>query len=228
MNVKIREIPKENRPRERLINKGSESLSDEELLAILIKTGTKDLSAKDLANNLLKEIKNINNLNDITIEYLTKIKGIGKAKACEIMAMVELGKRINRNINNVNQIKIVNASNIYNYYKNTLGIKKQEHFYCVYLDTKNHIIKEKLLYVGTINQSLVHPREIFKEAYLSSASSFICLHNHPSRNPEPSDMDINLTKQLKEIGNLLGIKLIDHIIICENSYFSFIENGLVL
>ena len=102
MNVKIKEIPKENRPRERLINKGSESLSDEELLAILIKTGTKELSAKDLANNLLKEIKNINNLNDITIEYLTKIKGIGKAKACEIMAMVELGKRINRNINKVN------------------------------------------------------------------------------------------------------------------------------
>ena len=102
----------------------------------------------------------------------------------------------------------------------------QEHFYCVYLDTKNHIIKDKLLLIGTINQSLVHPREVFKEAYLLSATSIICIHNHPSGNVNPSNNDIIITKQLKEVGKLLGINVIDHIIIGKDSYYSFNDNGL--
>ena len=115
----------------------------------------------------------------------------------------------------------INAS-IFDKLKN----KKQECFYCIYLNSKSVIIKENLLFMGTINQSLVHPREIFKEAYLSSASSFICIHNHPSGSNEPSENDINLTKQLKDIGEYLGVKLLDHIIIGKN-YFSFKENGLI-
>ena len=191
----------------------------------MLKCGTKDLSVKELANNILKQIDNINNLKDINYQNLIKIKGIGKAKACEILASIELGKRINNKINNINQIKIYSSESIFNYYKDKLKDKLQEHFYCVYLDTKNHIIKDKLLFIGTINQSLVHPREVFKEAYLLSASSIICIHNHPSGNVNPSNNDIIITKQLKEVGTLLGINVLDHIIIGKDTYYSFNDNG---
>ena len=142
------------------------------------------------------------------------------------MASIELGKRINNKINNINQIKIYSSESIFNYYKDKLKDKLQEHFYCVYLDTKNHIIKDKLLFIGTINQSLVHPREVFKEAYLLSATSIICIHNHPSGNVNPSNNDIIITKQLKEVGTLLGINVLDHIIIGKDTYYSFNDNGL--
>lgn len=209
-----------------MINKGVEYLSNEDLLAILLKCGTKDLSVKELANNILKEINNINNLKDINYEKLIKIKGIGKAKACEILSSIELGKRINNKLNNISQIKICSSENIFEYYKNKLSDKLQEHFYCVYLDTKNQIIKDKLLFIGTINQSLVHPREVFKEAYLLSASSIICIHNHPSGNVNPSNNDIIITKQLREVGLLLGINVLDHIIIGKEKYYSFNDNGV--
>lgn len=227
MNVKIKEIPLNDRPRERLKHKGVESLSNEELLAIILKTGTKDMSAKSVASNLLKEIENINNLSDISLEKLTNFKGIGQAKACELLASIELGKRINSKIESIDKIKISNASNIFNYYSPLLGHKKQEHFYAVYLDIKNHIIKDKLLFIGTINYSLVNPREIFKEAYLSDATSFIVIHNHPSGNSEPSAMDINITKELSNIGAMMEVKLLDHIIISKHNYFSFKENGMI-
>ena len=129
--------------------------------------------------------------------------------------------------NNINKIKILNAENVFKYYKNILKDKKQEYFYCIYLDTKNNIIKDKMLFKGTINESLVHPREVFKEAYLLSASSIICVHNHPTGNVNPSKNDEILTKQLKECGMLLGINILDHIIIGTNNYFSFLENGKI-
>ena len=195
------------------------------MLSILLKCGTKDLSVRELASTILKQIDNINNLRDINYQNLIKIKGIGKAKACEILASIELGKRINK-INNINQIKVYSSESIFNYYKDKLSDKLQEYFYCVYLDTKNHIIKDKLLFIGTINQSLVHPREVFKEAYLLSATSIICIHNHPSGNVNPSNNDIIITKQLKEVGKLLGINVLDHLIIGKDSYYSFNDNGL--
>ena len=225
MSVLIKDIPLNERPRERLINKGVEYLSNEELLAILLKTGTKDYSVKVLANNILKQLDNINSLKDINLQSLIKIKGIGQVKACEILAAIELGKRLNEKITCINQIKVYSSDSIYEYYKDKLNDKKQEHSYCVYLDTKNHIIKDKLLFIGTINESLIHPREIFKEAYLLSASSVICVHNHPSGNANPSNNDILMTKQLQEVGKILGIKVLDHIIIGKDVYFSFNDNG---
>ncbi len=225
MSVLIKDIPLNERPRERLINKGVEYLSNEELLAILLKTGTKDYSVKALANSILKQLDNINSLKDINLQSLIKIKGIGQVKACEILAAIELGKRLNEKITCINQIKVYSSDSIYEYYKDKLNDKKQEHFYCVYLDTKNHIIKDKLLFIGTINESLIHPREIFKEAYLLSASSVICVHNHPSGNANPSNNDILMTKQLQEVGKILGIKVLDHIIIGKDVYFSFNDNG---
>ena len=227
MNVLIKDIPLNERPRERLINKGVEYLSNEDLLAILLKTGTKENSVKVLASNILKQLDNISNLKDINLERLIKIKGIGKAKACEILAAIESGKRLNQKIDNLNQIKIYSSNSIYEYYQDKLKDKLQEFFYCVYLDTKNHIIKDKLLFIGTMNESLIHPREIFKEAYLLSASSIICVHNHPSGNVTPSNNDIVMTKQLIEVGKILGIKVLDHIIIGKNNYYSFNDNSLV-
>lgn len=226
MAVNIEDIPISERPRERLIHYGVESLGNDELLAILLRCGTKDMSVKELSNYILKEVSNIRDMKQMNYQKLVSIKGIGPAKACQVLAAIELGNRLSKKYDCVQEIKIANAEEIYFYYKELLKDKKQECFYCVYLDTKNKIIKDKLLFMGTINQSLVHPREVFKEAYLCSASSIICIHNHPAGSSEPSDLDIILTKQLKEAGKLLGIPLLDHIIIGNHQYFSFMESGI--
>lgn len=223
--MSLKEIPVLERPRERLMEFGASNLSNEELLAILLKVGVKDISVKNLAVNILKQINDITDLKNMTLEQLIKIKGIKKAKACELLACIELGKRINNQYNNINQIKILSSQSIFDYYKNVLGDKLQEYFYCIYLNTKNQIIKDKLLFVGTINESLVHPREIFKEAYLLSASAIICIHNHPTGITTPSKNDIIITKQLKDVGKILGINVLDHVIIGKNEYYSFMDNG---
>ena len=227
MTVKIKEIPILDRPCERLINEGSEALSNEELLAIIFKTGTKNLSAKELALKVLKEVNTISNLNELNYNSLIKIKGIGMMKACTLLAAIELGKRINSKITSLNNVSFTNADIVFDYFRSKLSDKKQEHFYCIYLDNAKKIIKEKLLFIGTINYSIVHPREVFKEAYMLSASAIICLHNHPSNNLNPSRDDIEITKKLVEIGNILDIKVLDHLIIGHDTYFSFLENDLI-
>lgn len=225
MKIRIKDIEKLDRPRERLINSGVEVLSNEELLAIILKTGNKENSAKELASILIKELDGIKNLNTINFEKLKSIKGIGPAKACEILASIELGKRINREISNLNNVILNKTSKVYEYYKNIIGDKQQEYFYCVYLDNKKRIIKDKLLFIGTLNYSIVHPREVFKNAYIFSASSIIVVHNHPTGNVIPSKQDLELTNNLISVGNILGIKVIDHVIIGKNNYYSFLENG---
>ena len=225
MKIRMKDIEKNNRPRERLIYNGVESLNNEELLAIILKTGNKNNSAKELANILIKEFDGIKNFNLINYERLKKINGIGPAKACELMASIELGKRINKEQNNIIHMKINKTSLVFEYFKNILNDKQQEHFYCLYLDNSKRVIKDKLLFIGTINYSVVHPREIFKEAYMLSASSIICVHNHPTGNVLPSKQDLDLTKNLINIGNIMGIKVIDHVIIGKNNYYSFLENG---
>lgn len=222
---KIKEIPILDRPIERLINLGVNKLSNEELLAILIKTGTKKESSKELALKVLKEIDNIQELKKITLEQLNKIEGIGNIKAATILSAIELGKRMNSNIASIKNLKFNNPEIIFEYYREEFKYVYQENFYCVYLDNNKRIIKDKQLFIGTINYSIVHPREVFKEAYILSATSIICVHNHPSGEVLPSKQDIEITKRLKEIGNLLGIEICDHIIIGENKYYSFYENG---
>lgn len=225
MNLKIKDIPVNERPRERLINNGVEKLNNEELLALLLKTGTKTSSAKILASLIIKAVGDIKNLKYISYNELLKIKGIGSAKACDILASIELGNRINKEIISINNLKITSTDLVFKYYKDIIGDKKQEYFYCIYLDNNKKIIKDKLLFIGTINQSIVHPREVFKEAFILSASSIICVHNHPSGNLEPSLEDKALTSRLKEIGILHGIPLIDHVIVTKEKYYSFYENG---
>ncbi len=222
--VKIKDIPVLDRPRERLIHYGVESLSNEELLAIIFKTGTKGNSAKDLGINLLSKISSIKRLNDINFEYLKNIKGIGESKACDLLATIELGKRINREVDTLKNVKLTNTSVVFKYYKDKIGDKKQECFYCVYLDSNKKILGDKLMFMGTVNYSLVHPREIFKEAYLLGASAIICVHNHPGGNPIPSKQDYEITNNLIEASKILGVKFLDHVIICKNNYYSFLEN----
>lgn len=225
MNMKIKDIPVKERPRERLIRLGVSFLSNEELLALLLKTGYKNNSVKLLANTILKKLDELGDYNNINYNFLINIKGVGEAKATNILAGIELGKRLSRKVDTINNIKMNNAEVIFNYYEAILSNKKQECFYAVYLDNSKRIIKDKLLFMGTINNSVVHPREIFKEAYLLSASAIVCVHNHPSNNIFPSKEDIEVTNNLIKVGSVLGIKIVDHIIIGKGKYYSFFENN---
>ena len=224
--TKIKELPINDRPIERLINNGANTLSNEELIAILLRTGKRGKSSKDIAVNILSKINNIQELSNMTLEQLKKIDGIGNSKAAILLSSFELAKRMNKKIENIINLKANNPNLLFDYYKNIIGDKEQEHFYAIYLDTRKRIIKDKLLFIGTINYSLVHPREVFKEAYLSGASTIILIHNHPTGNVIPSKDDIFTTNKLKEIGDLMGIKIIDHIIIGKDKYYSFYENNL--
>ena len=221
--IKFKNIPNSDKPRERLFNYGADNLSNEELISIILKTGCKDYSVKEVSLKLLENIDNISRLKDIGISSLMKIDGIGRVKAIELKAAIELGKRVYNNVN-TDKIKLNNSSNVFRYFKNILGNKKQEYFYCVYLDTKGNLLDKKCLFIGTINNSVIHPREIFKEAYLLSANGIICVHNHPSGDCNPSKEDIIVTKKLQEIGIIHGIKILDHIIIGKNNYYSFNDN----
>ena len=223
MKIRMKDIPKNERPVERLLLNGSEFLSNEELLSILIKSGNKEYSSKDLASIILRECDG--DLGCINYSMLSKIKGIGSVKSASILASLELGRRANRKVSSLNNIKISSTDVVFDYYKDFFFDKKQEYFYCVFLDTNKVVIKEKLLFIGTLDYSVVHPREVFKEATLVSASSIICIHNHPSGNVIPSKNDIEITKRLVSVGEMLGIKVIDHIIIGCQNYYSFLENG---
>ncbi len=223
--MKFKSIPEEEKPRERLIKYGAENLSLEELIAIILKTGTKKYNVKELANKVITNFSNINEMKDIRINSLIQIDGIGKIKAIELLAAIELGKRINNQEEYTNLVSLNSPLVIIKYFNDLFKDKKQEYFYAIYLNSKGKYIDKKLLYKGILNKSLVHPRDIFKEAYLLSANSFICIHNHPSGDSNPSKEDEIITKNLKELGIIHGINLCDHIIIGKNNYYSFYENN---
>lgn len=225
---KFKNLPNEEKPRERLKLYGSVNLSNEELLMIILKTGTKKYSVKELAFNLLKQTNGINNLKNLTLNKLKEIEGIGEVKAIEILAIIELSNRINAPIKETDLFKCNNPVSIINYFNYLFKDKLQEEFYVIYLDNKKRYIDKLKLFIGSINYSIVHPREVFKNAYLLSATYIICIHNHPSGDPTPSKEDINLTIKLNEISNLHGIGLVDHIIIGTNNYYSFYENKNVI
>ena len=223
MSITVKELPKNERPRERLLYYGIKNLSNEELLAILLKTGTKDMNSKMLSSYMLKELGGIHAFQNCSYQKLSNIKGIGTAKACTILAAMEFGKRVYQKKQILFQ-KFEDAYQIASYYQDKMGKLKQENFLCIYLDVTKKLIHEKTLFIGTLNRSLVHPREIFKEAYQVSASSIICIHNHPSGEVLPSKEDILFTSQLVKVGRMLGIDVIDHIIIGDEKYYSFFEN----
>lgn len=223
--MKIKEIPFYERPREKLLKYGKDNLSDAELLAIILKTGTSSVSAVELAYNILKCIDGLSNLKDISYDMLVDIKGIGSAKAVEILSVTELAKRIYYDISYDNDLSFTSPDVIYNNNKYLFDNVKQERFYCLYLNSKKKLIERKLLFMGTVNKSVVHPREIFKEAYRLSASSIVCFHNHPSGDVTPSREDIELTNSLIRIGEMNGIPVVDHVIFGFDNYYSFYENS---
>lgn len=217
---------KEERPRERLIKYGVKSLSTEELIAIIIRTGTKGKSVKELSRDILNLFESIEDLKNLDINMLTNIKGIGNVKAIELISALELGKRVYKD-SYVSKEKITKVLDIYDVFKHIIRDNNQEQFYAMYLDIKKNILGIKLLFIGTVNMSTVHPREIFKYAYLYSASYIVCVHNHPSGDTTPSEMDLNITKNLVEIGKFQKIPILDHVIIGNNEYLSFYENELM-
>ena len=223
----IKEMDVKERPRERLLNVGAANLTNEELLAIILKTGRRGKSAKDLAIELIEKVGGIDNLKNLNINNLRELKGLGEVKKVELLATLELGKRIFLNNPLKEKKKYVDPNYIYYDNKYLFYGLKQEYFYVFYLDTKKNLIERKVLFMGTIDRSLVHPREIFKSAYLLSASSFICMHNHPTGDVIPSKADIDLTNTLMEIGRLGGVDMLDHIIVSDTGYFSFYENNLM-
>lgn len=219
---KMLEMNNDLRPRERLKKYGVKALKDDELLAIILRCGTKDINVLELANLLINEFNSLYSFNDITLNELAKIKGIGEVKAGIILASIEFGKRVIKKSKQF--FKIYNSANIYNYFKyDFIGIK-QEHLIIILLDSSNNIIKYKTLFIGTLNASIVHPREVFKEAITNSAAKIILLHNHPSGDSTPSKKDLEFTNSIKELSNVLGIPLIDHIIVGYNNYYSIIDN----
>ncbi|NLY85042.1 MAG: DNA repair protein RadC [Tissierellia bacterium] len=226
-NYTIKELPITERPREKLYNYGPKALSNEELLAIIIRTGNKEDTAIDLARRLLsKDDRGLVSLRDTTLQELMETKGIGKCKAAQILAAIEIGKRINY-LDALSKVKINEPSTIANLYMDEMRYLQKEHFRVVLLDTKNQIIVTEEISVGTLNASIVHPRDVFRAAIKRNANSIILIHNHPSGDPTPSNEDINITKRLLEAGNLIGIKVLDHIIIGDNKYISFREKNII-
>ncbi len=226
--MKVKDIPQMERPRERLIEYGKENLSNEELLSIILKSGNGKKSVKEISLDLLNEFGGIENLKDATKEQLQKIKGIGLVQALTILSVIEIGKRIFVNASSKDKMILNTSSSIYQYMKYQLLDKKQEYFYCLYLNTKKELIERKLLFMGTVNRSVVHPREVFKHAYLCSASGIVCIHNHPSGDVLPSQEDIRLTNSLVELGYVNGIPILDHIIMGNDQYYSFYEEGKII
>ena len=222
----IKDLPIEERPRERIVKYGPSKLSNEELLSIILRCGTKNKSVNELSIDIIKEFGNIYNLKNSTINRLNKINGMGLSKSSIILALVELGRRMYLEDNNKKLI-FKNPKDIFIHTKYLFNNKKQELFYCLYLNNKQELIGEELLFIGTVNKSITHPREVFKEAYLYSASSIICLHNHPSGDVTPSNDDIVFTEALKEIGIIQKIPILDHIIVSNNNYYSFHDNNLL-
>ena len=223
--MNIKKLPNEEKPRERFIKYGKENISNNELIEIILKSGNKKCSIKEISHNILSSVNNINELKNMEINTLSSIEGMSKIKAIELLSAIELGRRVYMEENYKDLVYLTNPESIIKYFHNIFVNEKQENFYVIYLDNQKKYIEKKLLFKGTVNYSLVHPREIFKEAYLLSASYIICIHNHPSGNASPSSNDIELTKRIKQRGNLHGIGLIDHIIIGNKNYYSFYEDN---
>lgn len=226
--MRLKDLPTIERPRERLMMYGQENLSNEELLSIILKSGSGKKSVKEISEEILKEVNGIENLKFVTKGRLESIKGIGEAQALTILSVIELGKRIFVDTTNKEKYIFKSSKSIYEYMKYSLIDKKQEYFYCLYVNNKKELIERKLLFMGTVNKSVVHPREVFKHAYLSSASGIICIHNHPSGDVNPSKEDIYLTDSLVELGHINGIPIIDHVIIGNDNYYSFYDNDKII
>ena len=221
----IRDLPKEELPRERLIKYGVEALSDIEVGRILLRTGTNNKSVKELSLDLLKKYS-LKDMKNISFKSLASIKGIGNVKAVSLLAALELGRRSVKDNTDIGHID--NSYDAYNYAKYYMEDNLQEKFMVIYLDTRKNIISSKILFIGSVDYSYINPRDIFREGVKNNASSMILIHNHPGLSINPSYKDEEVTSVIINLGKMMGIKVLDHIIIGKDEYYSFLENGHVL
>lgn len=222
----MRDLPKEERPRERLIRHGAERLANKELIAILLRTGTHRKSALGLAEKLLARFDSLRGLADASYEELLEIDGVGPAKATDILAAFELAKRLADSQMEFHGV-VNSPQDAAQMVLRELSLEDREHFMIIMLNTKHRVIAKKVISIGHLNASLVHPREMFKEAIRRSSAAVILVHNHPSGDLTPSKDDLATTERLKEVGEILGIEVLDHIIVGDNRYLSFREQGLL-
>lgn len=223
---KFKELPDDEKPRERLRRYGASSLSDSQLLAVILRNGCHDKNVYDLALEILKHFP-LSEIQNSSFYDFISIKGIGEVKALEILATIELGRRIFLRKDH-SLVSLKSPKDIWLDVRYLINNAKQEYFYCYYFNQKQELLERKLLFMGTVNRSIVHPREIFKEAYRLSASSIVCIHNHPSNCVNPSKEDVLLTDHLVRTGYIQGIPIRDHIIVGEDSYYSFFEHHNIL
>lgn len=226
-SIKVIDIPEEERPVEKLMINGPEALTNAELLAVILRTGTKGENIISLSTRIISEFNGLDGLLEAGINEITNIKGIKNIKASQIVAIGELVKRINM-LSLIRVGKVISSpTDIASLIMKEMVVLKQEVLKLIMLDTKNNIIGIKDVFKGSLNTSIVHPREIFKEAIKKSSSSIIICHNHPSGDPTPSKEDINITIRLKECSKIIGIDLLDHLIIGKNQYVSLKEKGII-
>lgn len=226
----IHDLPKEERPRERLVKFGEQALSVQELLQVILGRGVAGESVAVTAQKLLSQFGSLQRLAEASIEELSSIKGIGPAKATQIKAVFEIGRRLSTQTPSYKSKELSDPKKVYQLIKSKLKDYHKEHFYIIALNSRNHSIAE--VSVGSLNASIVHPREVFSEAIKSKAASVIFAHNHPSGDPEPSEDDLIITKRLVEVGKIIGIEVTDHIIVTKEvkdkkTFFSFKEKNLI-
>ncbi len=222
----IKDLPETERPRERLLQEGTGHLSDVELLALIIGGGSTRATALDLASRLLSRYGTFRRLAECTVGELKRVHGIGPAKAARIRACLAIARRYAAQKLSAGTV-IRGSEHVYNYMAEKLAGLKKECFFSLLLDTKNQLVRQERVAIGSLNESVVHPREVFKKAIAESAAKIIFVHNHPSGNPEPSPQDRRLTSRLCEVGELVGIPVLDHLIVGRDAYFSFAEEGLI-
>ncbi|MDP4177211.1 MAG: DNA repair protein RadC [Bacillota bacterium] len=224
--IKVNDLPKNERPRERLLRYGAEVLSNSELLAIILRTGCKNEDILGLCNRILNQNGGINGLLNSNADEFMKLKGIGKAKASQLLALGELSKRL-KSFKSGEEYKISSPKDAADLVMEEMRHLKQECLKVLMLNTKNIVIGYNNVSLGTLNSSIVHPREVFCEAIKKSCASIIICHNHPSGDPSPSNEDINITNRIKECGKLIGIELLDHLIIGNGSFISLKEKNAI-
>ncbi len=222
----IKNWPEEERPRERLLKLGADNLSNAQLLAIILRSGGGGKSALDLAMEMLDSFKNLKNIENASIKEFTLLKGMGSAKAAQIKAAFELGRRLLREPCEKGPV-FSSSRDVYSYYYPVVKDIKREVLFCAMLDAKNRVFRDCRVSEGTLTNSLIHPREAFRNAIRESAASVIFVHNHPSGDPTPSREDISITERLVHTGEIVGIKVLDHIIIGYNKHVSLMDGGYI-